>query len=120
MDLYVLIDFDALTFKILDERYEFSIEDNEDGSSEIFDGYLNTEIGSKFFYSPCTLYNFKEFGTDDLYSKSLDETSHANSLDDIEYLEILNDIESWNSHSEFSHSLYQPYRFKELILDANI
>lgn len=67
MDLYVLIDFDALTFKILDERYDFSVEDNEDSSLEIFDNYSNNEV-----------------------------------------------------NSEFSHSVYQPYRFKELMLDANI
>lgn len=67
MELHVLIDFDALSFKILDERYNFNVEDKEDISSEIFDNYLNNEV-----------------------------------------------------ESGFSHSLYQPYRFKELILDANI
>ena len=64
MDLYVLIDFDALTFKILDERYEFNVEDNDDISSEISDNYLNNELNSSFSYSPCALYNFKELMLD--------------------------------------------------------
>jgi hypothetical protein len=64
MELHVLIDFDALSFKILDERYNFNVEDKEDISSEIFDNYLINELNSSFSYSPCTLYNFKELMLD--------------------------------------------------------
>jgi hypothetical protein len=48
MELHVLIDFDALSFKILDERYNFNVN----------------ELNSNFSYSPCTLYNFKELMLD--------------------------------------------------------
>lgn len=122
MDLYVLIDFDALSFKILEGKYDFNVDDsNRDDSLELLDVYLNSEIGSDFSYSLYTSYDFIRLQDHcEMSSKSMNETYRTNSVDNQDYEEILNGIENWNSHSEFSYLLYKPYGFKELMLDENI
>lgn len=64
MNLHVLIDFDSLSFKILNNTYNFSVESREDNHLELSSDYLSKDIQSEFSYSLYTPCIFKELMLD--------------------------------------------------------
>lgn len=64
INLHVLVDFDSLSFKILDKNYNFNVEDRDDNHLEISNDYSSKDVQSEFSYSLYTPCIFKELMLD--------------------------------------------------------
>lgn len=64
MNLHVMINFDTLSFKILDNTYNVDVDDIDDNHLEVSSDYLSKDIQSEFTYSLYTSCIFKELMLD--------------------------------------------------------
>lgn len=64
MNLHVMINFDTMSFKILDNTYNVDVDIEDNNHLELSSEYLNKDIRSEFSYSLYTPCIFKELMLD--------------------------------------------------------